>query len=858
MVSPKPYGLHVISGELTDHDMQRIAAMVHRFLTFKDAAQIENLKKVYNLPDGGFFIVQEMGRIFRVIADKQDIKQLRFADDGLAKMYIPMFFSGVVEKAALRHGEKTTIKLTEQCRQRLYRQLEREVPKEIALERFSIAQSNLFPEFMATDETYIRRTQYYAQNPGWYSGTMSRLHQFVGGYGSQEFDTLPDDPVERAQYTLPETLLQELWDKYKEVRLPGYVGLPPASGQFQYDYKAGKTHAVAFDAAGRPWLIQVGIKVYAMPLPIIPITADLKFHQYIYEESGDSELIKVIETFGAFPSGESFPTGTAFQRWLRAGAIIEICSNSEYFTHIPMFQACGWSFNNWGNVAYNTAYQYDERGIIECSTFRLSLSLAESANHYGIDRVIVNDENEMNPEQQAKLSSYMAALFAAVGNEGELAKTIKFKMRNIAQSEILARSNVNLSDMAREVDYWDTYHSAPIAAHSGKVNKLYTGKLYHPNRYQNQPQFKFPEFAAGLCSSFDFSALDRGVSAECDTIMYIYFDNDSVKVVKYFYTSRMYQKQIETDYEEVMTVGSWFLNETEGESRIAGHFYLTDIDDREEVAPTLTTTTIRGDDKGYDSQPFFAFDEFFWRPGTLWRNRYFTHHTKTETLYDREVEIGVLVPMFNRNTVLHAKRESGKEKVNSESLSLHYVQDPYSYRYWTYHSVFAWAGSLEKMTGEPFPKNGNPVWVEIQKYDPSIYNEFANNGPWIGGLPVDYGWLIHPNSNEWLHSGGGGPPKVKEYAETQRTGYSQTGNLKWTIHDNIVTISNQVPRNQFFISSPSEAGLTMSATSSRVSLGESEYANISEADSSGTWKHVGYSGLVNHTRAYHFIGVINE
>lgn len=861
MTGPIPYGLHVISGELTDNDTDRIVSEIHRFLTYKEAAQLENLKQVYDLPDGGYFIVQHVGGLFRVIADKLQQQKFHFQDDGLVKTYIPMFFSGVVEKSAVREGEKVEIKLTQQCRNRLSLQMQREIPQLVKLDRFTIMPSDQFQEFIPKIESVIKHTQYLGHNPGWYSGSMSKLMQFVGGYGRQDFDALPDDDIERVSFMLPEKLHQELIEKYLDVRLPGYTGLPPTTGQFQYDYKWGKTHAIAFDTGDRPWLVQVGVKVYVMPLPIIPLTADEKFHDYIHK-LGDQELINVLETFGAFPSGESFPdNGEDFQRWVRAGVIIEICDSGEYFSHQSFFTACGWSFNNRGNAAYNTGYRYDDKGIAEAATFRLSLSLQPSPVHYGTDKVSINAETDLTDTEKNRLTLYLSRIMSALGTEGSRAKTLKYKIRHIPHAEIFPRTTTSLSSesaVEAELDYWDKYICHPIAPHTGKVIKLYTGKLYHPAKPIAQPQIKFPEYTVGLCISFDFTPMGTGVSAECDTIMYAYFDNDSVKVVKYFYTSKKYQRQIDSNYEEYMTVGSWYLNESSGDSTVSGHFYLTDIDDREDIAPTETKTTIKGEDKGYDSEPHFAFDGFFQRPGTMWRNRYYTHLTKSETIRDKSVTLSILVPMFNRNTVLHAKKTVSGSKSNSESLQLGSVQDPHTYRFWTNDAVFAWAGSLQKMTGKPTPVNGNPVWVEIENYNPSDANDFANNGSWVQSLPADYTWLIHPDNNVWQNNGGGGAPPVQAYGRTIMTPTETTGDTKWVINNRIVAVSKQVPDSRYFLPSPDEYGFGMSRSSSRVFLGDVEYANISESNETGFWKYTGYSNLVNHSKAYHFIGVINE
>lgn len=858
MTGPIPYGLHVISGELTEQDTNRIVSVIHRFLSFKDAAQLENLKQVHDLPDGGYFIVQHVAGIFRVIADKQEPEKFKFTNDGLIKVFVPMFFSGVVEKATVREGEKVRIKITEQCRRRLGMQLERTVPKDLNLERFTIFPNTGFPEFLPKTESASHPTQYQAHNPGWYSGSMAKLHQFVGGYGIQDFEQLPDNDIERIQLRLPEPLYTLFLEKYRNVRLPGYRGLPSKSGQFQYDYKASKTHAVAFDNENKPWLIQVTDKVYAMPLPVIPVTADPLFHQYVNEELHDSELMEILETFKAFPSGEGFPEGEEFRQWLRAGVIVEICDTADFSTHLAMFNACGWSFNNTGRIGYNTGFRYNEKGIIECTTFRMQLDLQATNKHYGTDKVDVGN-SDLTDAQRSDLGRYLANLMASLPTENNLSRAIRYKIRHIPQSEILARAANISNDMSAEVNYWDNYVCEPIAMHKGKVIKLYTGKLFHHAKPNLQPQIKFPDMMMGFCYSFDFSPLDTNVAApDCDTIMYAYFDDDTLKVVKYFYTARDFSKQVDTDYEQCMTVGSWYRTETTGKTKISGHFYLTDIDDRDEISPTVTHTTVKGVDKGYDTQPHFAFTHFYSMQGELWRNRYFTHLTKTETIRDKNIELAVLVPMFNRNCVVHANRVTGGNKITTESLELKYVQDPYTYKYWTYDAVFAWNTPLSKQTGKPYPKNGNPVWVEIQNYTPLTCSDFADQGPWIPTMPTDYGWLIHPDNNEWLHSGGGGPPKVREYSNTVTTPIETTGNLNWVVNDLIITILTKPPQNHYFLPSPDQYGLTMQRAGSKVFLGQVTYANINETNDAGAWKYTGYSNLANHNRVNHFIGVINE
>lgn len=862
MVAPKPYGLHIKNGVPTERDAAYIASVVRRFLAFKDAAQIENLKEVYDLPDGGVAIFQEVANVFRVIVDKSISEKTLFLEQtGLAKKYIPMFFSGVATKTTFRSGEKVAFKLTEQCRQRLLKSTGMMPSKEIALERFTFEPDSKFYEFSAPPESIVRWSQYRKHSHNWYGGTMGQVHQLVGGYGRQDFDNLPDDRLEQARIILPEKIIDSIWKKYENLRLPGYEGVPPKEGTFQYDYKWSKTHGISFDTNGKPWLIQVSGAVWAMPLPIIPLTANAKFRQYVEEELSDNEILKVLDVFGAMPSGESFPDNQEdFQRWVRAGVIIRICDTGDFLQHHAMFSACGWSFNLPGNMAFNTGYRYDETtGLIYCSTFKLSLTLGGSAHYYGTEAVN-SAESTLTPEELIKLRLYIAGIFEKLTNaKDSLRKTVSYKLRHIAQSELLERSEAININYEAEVDYWDQYESTPIANHSGSVLKVYNGWLYHPAKYENQPQIKFPEIYTNICQSFDFTPTERGWVVQCDTIMYAYFDGNDLKVLKYFYDGYGYKKEVDTNYEDCMSVGKWYWNETVGEVTLTGNFYTTDITEIDESAETTIQTTMEGKDLGFDSQPFFEFDYFFSRPGSLWRNRYFSHLTKTTRIDGGTFDLALLVPMYNRFTALHARQDSYERKSSTESMTLGGVRDPTSYRYWTHDHIFAWNGGLSVMNGKPYPKDGNPVWVEIENYNPSLCSDFADQGPWIPSLPADYTWLIHPDRMKWNHSGGGGAPPLKVFNNSvDYPVKDDTGDLKWMVNSGVSVISQKKPDEHYFKASPDQYGSTMYRESCKVSFGDSEYVNISESNGNGGYKSFGSCSLVDGRKIYHFIGVINE
>lgn len=73
MHAPRPYGLAVYGGQLTDKDLAFIDSIAKRLTNIKKTGRLDSLKLVYDLPDGGAVIVYDMGGVFRVIATKPKI-----------------------------------------------------------------------------------------------------------------------------------------------------------------------------------------------------------------------------------------------------------------------------------------------------------------------------------------------------------------------------------------------------------------------------------------------------------------------------------------------------------------------------------------------------------------------------------------------------------------------------------------------------------------------------------------------------------------------------------------------------------------------------------------------------------------
>lgn len=871
MHQPRPRGQSVVGGELTDDDSALIESVARRLTNLKTLSGVDSLRMVRALPDGGYVVAQNMGGVFKCITHKPEEKDKEKPFDGVATDYIPALFSGVITDAVLQPEEGLKMRLTNQAQRRLSGYGESDpIPERLKLQRFRIDYNTRAQEFKPRMATIVFYTQYAQQRPTWYSGAMAEVMQIVGGYGRQDFDSLPEDSIERARMVLPREWHNKVSLEMGNIRLPGYSGEPDRDGEFQYDYKFHETNAVGFDTGKRPWLLRVSrAGLYAMPLPVIPATATKAFREYM-EDVGDDEILNILDRFGGMPSGETFPDKSKdFEAWRRAGVIIKVCDTGDFYDHIAYSSACGWSFNSTGTEACNTCYDYDyQEGLGYGLAYKMKIELS-AADHDGklpksFDLYDFQDDSKNKPEdlkRAQKLDAYLMGIYDRISSNDASSLAIKYKLRRVPVDDLLSRANGSFTNMDSEVDYWDGLELDPIASHNGNVTQFSEGWLYHPAKFEFQPQIKYPEPFEGGCVSHDFLPLINGRYKDkyptCDTIMFCYYIENNLKVVKYFRDGRSFQREIENDYEPCMTVGSWTQVESGSRSSIHGNFYTSDIDEREAVTPTTTTTRIVGKDMGYDHTPHFAFDAPFWRPGTLWRNRYFSTESESHTTEGRSLSVAVCIPYLNRNSVIHGKKEVTSGESDRTSGKLEYVTDPTTYRYHTYDFVMHWAGGLPVMNGRPSPEDGSPVWVEIEQYNPSVCSDFADQGSWIPGLPADYTWLIHPEANVWMLGGGGGAPAYEPYSTYVKGPGSEKGKLDISINEWVDSVHKNVPDSGYFFGSPSIAIGVFYRDACKVVFGQADYANVSESDGSAR-KRWGNAVLADHKTAHHFIGVINE
>lgn len=859
MHAPRPYGLSIYGGQLTNDDLAFIDGIAKRLTNIKRTGELDSLKMVYDLPDGGSVIVYDMGGVFRAVANKSVFMPTPQDDkhDYMAHSHIPMLYSGVITRSIVRQNQGVQMLITEQTRRRLVGYNTQQLPnKRLDLERFVISYHERVQEFEPNPPPTLKHTQYARQRPTWYSGSMAKVMQIVGGYGRQDLENLPNNDWERATVRLPDKVKQAIDDELKDQLLPAYTGYPSKNGQYQYDYKHSHTNAVGFDDGNNPWLLSVSHKgVYAMPLPVIPATTTTAYREWI-EQVGDGEILSILDTFGGLPSGETFPENESdFKAWERAGVIIKICDTAGFYHHAGYSVACGWSFNDLATDGYNTCYGYNEKGIAIGYTYNLNLSLTRALNHGRLS----NNIKTLSDDKATQLAKYLNQIISQLNVHTTKGASIRYKIRRLSDKELYEKMDMSVDD-------WENLELPPIAHHGGNVRQVYQGELYNPNKFEYQPQIKFADPLVNACISFDFSQLEDypkpNPLPKCDTIMFAYFAENDLKVVKYFYDETQTQVEVDTNFEEYMTVGSWYKTVYSGASRTAGHFYHSDLDDRDTVAPHTTETTIKGDDKGYDTKPHFAFFEPWHMQGTIWRYRYYMHLTKTKTYGSHAIDIALCVPFYVRDGVIYTNRDSKSDVSERESLSLEKVQDPTIYHYWTYDSVVHWrGGAYPPAKGNPHPKDSNPVWVEASSYRPHPSNQFADNGEWLGGgFPKDLTWLVHPDSNTWYLSGGGSPPKIQEYSKSTRPQTQVVGYVSLSMYPMPKQVHKNIPESRYFISSPDRYGNYFYKDACKNVMGETEYSNVSEQvdGKRKAWGNSQFINSVGHKQAHHFIGVINE
>lgn len=844
----RPYGLHVIGGKLTDKDMARIDSAAIRFTNLKELSQIESLKLAYDLPDGGSFIVQDMGGSFRVIAHKPEYEEV-LRTEGVAQDYIPMLFSGApAPNIILGEGRPLGLTITMQTRQRLMGYTGELAPRQLMLQRFACRYNRKFFEFAPQNlPERIKAIQYGHQRPTWYTGAMSEVIQIIGGYGVQDLRQLPDDIFEQAKFIINDEYMVRIKAEIDNYRLPAYTGLPNANGSFEYDYKHSHTNLVGFDELNNPWLLKIdNTGVWSMPMPIIPATKTRAFREYI-ESVSDDEILKILDRFGAMPSGETFPEyASEFEAWRRAGVIIKVCDTADFYQHSAYSSAMGWAMNDAGNEAVNTCYDYDSgKGLFYGLAYKLRLRLGVAENNGWTSSAYKEGETP-----SAAVTNYLASLYQLLYENRGKERAIKYKINRSALELIESRIKNKVDE--NEVNFWHNLELEPIAIHSGNTVEISRGYIY------NGHIIKVPEPYFEGCSSLGFhyyTPPSRDIKT--DVIALAYYIGNELKTVKFFNDIKIIKPTNVNNFEEIMQVGKWSGFETMGRSGLMGDVYLTDVDDREVVSATEILTTIEGKDLGF-TKPSFRHNYYFSGEGIMWRSRWYTTRTVTVQSNGNNIATAAAMPYYTRSAIIYVKTRSTQNGRTADRLTLTEVTDPHQYDMWTalYNED---PNRDDGRLGRPYPVNGRPIWADKYNYRPGPERVFADEGKWLGGLPYDVTEIMYGGTNIWWALEIVAPaPSVATYSTEQYFDIKESHETKCSVYNKIDLVHTNKPEQWYFIKSPVDDGSVFYKDACKVVFGDTLYANISEEKPSGGRKRWGHTELVDHTMSHQFIGVINE
>lgn len=870
MHSPQPYGLLVDGDEPTDRDSGFVSSLLRQLTNNRETYQVESLRIVRDLPDGGYVIVQHMGGLLKAIIKKKSQSQQQLVD-GITHSQIPMLFSGVFEKLTYSIDENyLPLRLTQQARRRLSEYGDIRVSERLNLNRFAVEYPPAFKYFEPLIKgDYFKHTQYVRLKPSWYSGAMAEVVQIAVGYGKPWNPDFEDDSIENIKMVIPANVHEQIQAELNRSALPGYTGYPHEEGHIQYDYKQAQNDLVAFDSSRMPWLVRVGASgVYAMPLPMIPATTTDAFRKYI-ETVDDAEILKILDRFGGMPSGETFPIGKDFHAWVRAGVVIKICDAYEFYQHSPVYDAAGWSMNPDGTEGFNTCYKMTG-GRVEFLSYKLKLSLAPLHNKGWI---------QPGSTGSSSIFAYISDLYQVLDVSDPYDRAIVYKIKNAKPEEIESRSNSYIpgdSGRQREFDYWDNYTAEPIAAHGGSVSRVGSGIASIPvvKGFYYINALKFPSLTGEGCQSFSCVApepKDRPTTdIACDVVVYGGYIDGQLKVIKYFHEPRTFQKAVESTFEDIMIVGQWEQTETTSVSGISGELYTSDFDDRREIADGSLYTYIKGTDLGYGN-PAYTTPPVLFTHGGLSRARYYKHVIKTKSVSLDSLQAAVCVPNFNRDGILYAYQQTTGSEVTTEEHFKKAVSDPTSYSLWTYDPIFHYIGGIGK--GRPMPKTGDYAYVYDMIYIPTEMSDFADQGDWygVGNGYVDVSPIVTPYTDRasGIHHGsgvviGGEAPHMEPFKSAEEIKNKSSGYVGFSAQEvSGMVVHRNIPMDWYFHFSPQSDGsgglVYFQRDCCRVMFGDSRYVNISdEGGSAGRRKFWGHTRLASHSTHHYFFGVINE
>lgn len=453
---------------------------------------------------------------------------------------------------------------------------------------------------------------------------------------------------------------------------PALRGRDKYETPFKFDYRFAKTHGISFDQDDRPWLIEISSQgVHAMPLYLDAVSTTDEGRARYLEVS--PELEEFFDEFGGMPLGICFPSGATFQRWKRAGEIVELLDDNHmslFYENGAFGTDVGWSFNSVGSEAHNC-----------CTGVLNNLS---TGMHY---RIKINLNKETFPQAtqlQAQVLNYVRPT--------ELYALNKIRRMTEAQASALLRTFA--TDRAAGLAAFDSLVVTPSLVGTASLELVNADFLYHPAHPRSQPQIKFPDSIMGGLVSFDFGphVVGAGANVEvCDAPMFVCHIDDEIEVINYFADFRSRPARPAVDTREVCQfTGNWTTTTYGGAPRIAGNFYTSRWDWREEITPNDITTTYTGRKIGVQGQAKVEF--FFTICVDVMSYTHFTIKYTTTAKQNIGRGVSVAIPFHARDCYYMARHDFVSNSTTSKGQYNESTPGPQRQAWKLFNFVWHWYG----------------------------------------------------------------------------------------------------------------------------------------------------------------------
>jgi len=611
------------------------------------------------------------------------------------------------------------------------------------LNRLAVEPFASFDEFQRP-EAIIKMSQYTYIKAGMYSGRMRQVVQALLGFGKQEEgETIYGEVVSNSE-VLTDALAEETVSDYDaEVKESGL--------QVRYDYRWMRTHGICLASDNSPWLVEVSSLrgVLAMRLPLHELTTTTEFREEL-DALGDVEGIALLDEFGGFPTGETFPTtGPRIEAWIRTGKIVRLLTTAQmgpFYSCGPYSMAMGWAFNRSGTEAHNTAVYWGaddrQRGV-----------------HYSLNLTFGMPQEKTVVEVDATLT---AAFEALRGDYPDIVDAALYKLTVMDEAQYGGMAGLSGLDALLYVDGLELDPDIPASATLARANE---GVIWWPAKIQ--PQIKFPDYDLGCLVSHDMrpGLAGRGKAPYCDTVMHVFFDGDDLKYCKFYLNPEETETITENDVdpEPCKYIGTFTSTYSNGVKHTLPNFYTTEFDDRREfIYGSVRTEVLTGEDLGYTH--YAINDDFMYPPRAYFsRAKTFRMNKVSTTVNNLTIEAGIAVPLYSRESYMYAvfTRTSGTERIEQNFYAG--LMDPNTYETW--RNFRGWT-AYQNVNGVWIPRALHPadcgpvtartVWKSagnynygyIQEADASYCQYLADEGDWAG--PCDNADEIARNNEQTL------------------------------------------------------------------------------------------------------------